>query len=64
MHWNGASSFVGSMWFMLFFSNYGAFLVVGGLVTGQLRFLTLVEWDILVVRICIEFFLILAGLTL
>jgi hypothetical protein len=45
------------------FSLLKAFLLVlCGLVTGQQRFLILVEWDILVVRVCMEFFLILAEL--
>lgn len=63
MHWYSASLLAGSMWLCLFFSLLTVFLLaLWGLVIGQQRFLILVEQSILVIRVCIEFFVILVGL--
>jgi len=56
-----ASSFSGSMLFIPFFLLMVFLLVLWGLVIRRKGFLILVEWSILVVRVCIEFFLIFVG---
>jgi hypothetical protein len=62
MHWYGTSLLAGSMWFMSFFSTNGVSFALWGFIIEQQRFLILVEWSILVARVCTEFFVNLVGL--
>jgi hypothetical protein len=62
MHLYSVSSFAGSMWFMPFFLLMVFLFYPWVLDIGLQGFLILVEWNILVVRLCTGFFLILVGL--